>query len=369
MKLRFSTTLSLIGTLLCVFSLIASAQSKPSTPLVVSPEEVPRILKTIPSYTRFSYSGLAFFNGKLYASSNFGLLEYESGRLSRLYKWDSRDDVISGPWLDSSHHSLWMLHEGLRKLIRYDGNSWVKMKRAEPKEGLTTGDVLQGYRGIASSNNFWLEGAGQAWRSVNDGNGWLLEPGFGASGSVAMIIPMEDRILYIKRNKSVFSWALDKEPTSAQSDSVYYFDNQWKQVPNRSGEKYYAEQTVSVGNRGFLRTRQGRLLLVTQTEVTLLESPGVCEALAVTSSGNLLASFVNLRVYEYTNTWRKLFSSPYPQTEGKHWAYLTESRGQVAFAITAKPQMIGDNQWKYEGQTTLWLSTANELKVLPLAAP
>jgi hypothetical protein len=82
-------------------------------PRAASPSQVPSIVKAVPHYTSFGYSGLAFFRGKLYATSNIGLLEYEAGHLSTLYKWYDEDDFVSGPWLDASHSSPWMLHEAI----------------------------------------------------------------------------------------------------------------------------------------------------------------------------------------------------------------------------------------------------------------
>jgi hypothetical protein len=49
---------------------------------------------------------------------------------------------------------------------------------------------------------------------------------------------------------------------------------------------------------------------------------------------------MNLGIFEYADGWHKRFSPPYPQTEGKRWAYLAEHNGQVAFAITAMPNWL-----------------------------
>jgi hypothetical protein len=363
MNIRTFTVLCLLLILMWGCGLVAT---NPTNPRIIAPQQIPGIVRTIPSYLRFEYSGLMFFKGKLYASSNIGLLEYEAGRLSRLYKWSNRDDVISGPWVDSSHNSLWMLHEGLGKLIRYDGGSWLAIKKPEPEAGLTRGDVLEGFRGVGNSKDFWLEGAGHAWRWLNDKSSWATEPMPDSQDHIARIIPTSNRILYVMRNESIQSWDLDKGPTEAQTDAVYYLEGQWKLVPNRSRVNYYAEQTVTPGVDGFIRTHKGEVLRVTSSEITLMESPGVCETLAVTSSGRLLASFINLGIYEYGKGWQKKFSAPYPNTEGRHWAYLTEDNNLVAFAISVMPQMVGENRFEYPGQTTLWITNGDGLKAIPL---
>jgi hypothetical protein len=95
-----------------------------STPQIKSPQEASTLIRTLPGYARFGYTGLGFLDAKLYASTNIGLLEFENGNLSRLYSWSNKDDVVSGPWMDRAHQSLWIFHDGLRRLMRFDGKSW-----------------------------------------------------------------------------------------------------------------------------------------------------------------------------------------------------------------------------------------------------
>lgn len=158
---------------LCGCNLLALNQSNKGQPNVVPPQSIPPIIKDLPANVGFGYSGLTFFNGKLYATSNIGLLEYEGTTLSRLYKWREKDDVISGPWLDQANNSLWAFHNGINKLIRFDGKSWTLMDLPRPEDGYSRGDMLMGFRGISSNHAFWLQGGGIAWQWDAGKKAWL----------------------------------------------------------------------------------------------------------------------------------------------------------------------------------------------------
>jgi hypothetical protein len=136
-------------------------------------------------------------------------------------------------------------------------------------------------------------------------------------------------------------------------------------VPNKTGINFFIESIAIIKDVAYGRTSNDLVLRITPSEITKLESPGNCEALTTTTSGTILASFRSSGIYEYTDEWHKKFNSPYPSTEAEHWAYIAESDGQVAFAITSKPRLY-EGKVKYLGQTTLWLSEGNELRNVPL---
>src|SRR5262245_2244478 len=353
---------------MCSCSLIARSQLNSTNPRIISFGEVSHIVSAIPSYTRFGYSGLAFFNQKLYASSNIGLLEYSSGALSRLYKWYDRDDVISGPWFDHANQSLWFLHNGINKLIRYDGKNWSMTDLPRPKEGYTRGYILKGFQGISTEIAFWLQGGNHAWRWDASKSVWEGEA-MPDTGLFVSIAPVEDRVLVIMRHEYVpyIAESPFNRRDKPDSDAVYFFQHgKWQEFPNKSGIKFFTRDIVIAKEAAYLLTKDGKLLRLSSSEIAPIESLGEVEAMTITASDNLLASFHNNGIYEYADGWRKKFSAPYPITEGEHWAYLSESNGQVALAITSEPQMAGENKWKYPGQTTLWISSGSELKPIPL---
>jgi hypothetical protein len=350
--------LSLLPTFGCVY--VANIKEAVTRPRVVHPQEVSKIIGAIPSYTEFSYSGLCFFNKKLYASSNIGLLEFDGGSLSQLYKWYDRDDVISGPWLDDADKSVWVMHDGMDKLIRYDGNTWSETELPQPKEGYTRGDMLEGFRGAGTPEGFWLEGGGHAWRWNNRNSGWEPVP-IPQDYPLVRFIPLPDIKLMITRHTPFPSMVSEDE--DFQSDTVQFFDKKWERVTNKTGENFFVEQVVLVNDVAYIRTTKGHILRITPAEITKLDAPGECEAMTVTTSGSLLASFRNSGIYEYKGGWNKKYSSPYPPAEGEHWAYLAESDGQVAFAVSPKPQLHEDRV-KYINRATLWLSDGDELKAV-----
>jgi hypothetical protein len=363
-KHKMSATITAIRRVLIVSlavlasNFVAHTQGDKSRPRVVPPQEIPKVIRAIPSYTRFSFSGLSFFNKKLYASSNIGLLEFDGGTLSKLYKWNDSDDVVSGPWLDVANNSLWVMHDGLNQMIRYDGTAWHITEPPRPKEGFSRGDVLAGFRGAGTPEGFWLEGGGHAWRWDSRGSVW--EPvRVPPDGSLARIVPLPNTMLLVMRHASLDF--LVKKGQDFKSDTVHYYQDSWKEVPNKTGKSFFAKQVVVIKDVGYILTRDGLIFRVNPTEIAALDAPGECEAIAATTSGTLLAGLRNSGVYEYAGGWQKRFSAPYSSTEAEHWSYLARSDGPTAFAITSMPKLDEDKR-NYPGQTTLWISSGGELR-------
>jgi hypothetical protein len=359
-RTKYAPLIILLLLLVSGYVYVADTKGEGPRPRVVPPQEVSKIIRAIPSYTEFGYSGLCFFNKRLYASSNIGLLEFDGRSLSRLYKWYDRDDVISGPWLDDADKSVWVMHDGINKLIRYDGNAWSMTELPRPKEGYTRGDMLEGFRGVGTSEGFWLEGGGHAWRWDNLNSVWEPVP-IPQDYPVVRFIPLPDIKLMITRHTPPPS--LVSRDEDFQSDTVQFFDKKWENVTNQTGENFFVEQVVLVNDVVYTRTTKGHILRITPAEITKLDTPGECEAMTVTTSGSLLASFRNSGIYEYRDGWNKKYSSPHPPAGGEHWAYLAESDGRVAFAVSPKPQLHEDRV-KYINQATLWLSEGDELKAV-----
>lgn len=324
------------------------------------PEDIPGVISSIPYYTAFGYSGVSFFNGKLYASTNVGLLEVEGGKPTGLYKWYDRNDVISGPWADHADGLLWARHEGLDILLRYDGKAWAVAEQPRPGEGFMRGDILAGFRGIGTPEGFWLEGGRHAWRWNSQAAFWQ-EVQAPQEGYLARVVPLPSKVLIIMRHDPLPS--LVRRGDEFKSDTVHYYEDRWKEVPNNTGKSFFAEHVVIVRDTAYILTSEGEIFRLTPDGVTKHDSPGECEAIAATTSGTLLASFIKLGIYEYANGWQKKFAPLYPDTEPEHWAYLAESNGQVAFAITSKP--AGDAGTKERpGQATLWVSQGDNLEAV-----
>ena len=235
---------------------------------VVSPDEIPAVLKKIPSYTRFSYSGLAFFKGRLYASTNVGLLEVENAKPSKLYKWKDGDDVVSGPWLDITDDALWAMHDGLGKLIRFDGATWRLVDLPTPKSGYTRGDVLRGFEGVGTTKGFWFAGAGYAWR-------W---------------------------NNATSSWDESRSPAGSLDKEAPTLDNALIAIAITERMNQYAVEQSAYGNdQGYVCTTDGEIFRITSEGTNRIDSPGGCEAVAVSPFGVPVASFRGLGLFELTD--------------------------------------------------------------------
>jgi hypothetical protein len=137
-----------------------------------------------------------------------------------LYKWYDKDDVISGPWLDVANKSVWIKHERINKMIRYDGTAWEITELPQPKEGYTRGDILSGFRGTGTKEGFWLEGGGHAWQ-WNSRNSIWESVSMPQEGSLARIIPLPNKILLVMRHELAPSFLFIR--SDFKSDTLLYY--------------------------------------------------------------------------------------------------------------------------------------------------
>jgi hypothetical protein len=114
-------------------------------PAVVQGSEIPQLLKPLSPTATFGYSGVSFFQGKLFATTNIGLLEIDGSDVTRVFLVQRKYSVVSGPWVDSANRLLWILDE----LLSFDGQDWRRMKMPTPEKGYySRGDVLEGIRAV-----------------------------------------------------------------------------------------------------------------------------------------------------------------------------------------------------------------------------
>ncbi|MCA1638154.1 MAG: hypothetical protein LC768_07435, partial [Acidobacteria bacterium] len=295
--------LSLISLLVIGCDLVPQTQSNSPNPRVIPPEKVSRIAKNLP-YAEFSYTGLAFFEGKLYASSVIGLLEFEKGKLSNLYQWTNEDyDVVEDLSFDKANHSLWMFRSKKRKLIRFDGKSWNFVDLPKVAGGYTRGDMLKSFNGFSTDSAFWLNVAGEAWRWNADSNTWTRQVGASEKDCYvttdtnvdtrcfASIAPVQDRVLSIMHREYISGFG---NPTVGKvkppSDRVYYWENdKWQEViPKDSVVDFVTKEVVVGKDAAFIKTWYGKLFRVTASEIVPIETLGEVEKMITTTSGNFL---------------------------------------------------------------------------------
>jgi len=343
-----------------------------SSPAILSIETAEKLARKQLTYG-FEYSGLAFFGNKLYASCNLGLLEIENASPTKLYQWSKFDSVVEGPWLDRANGLLWVWLLGTDQVANYDGKSWKTMRMPEPQAGFSRGNILEGFRGIGNSGTFWLEGAWHAWAWNPKRSNWnderippALRVDLRSNPILTRLVPTDNALLFVMLRDSELTHSDVELQRKQKGDAIYYSDGRWNQVTNRSHFVFFAEQTVSTGKTGYIRSSRGDVLEVTTTGIMKLDCPGKCEALAVTSSCSVAASFHDLGVYELKDGWELRFKAPYPPTEGEHRAHLAENRGEFALSVAPVGRLVGDKT-VHDSTASIWVFDGQRLEQVPFA--
>jgi hypothetical protein len=243
------------------------AQAPSSGPPAVLPAtKLSAMIKALPDYTNFAYSGLAFYKGKLYVATNLGLLELEQGRAVSLYRFQKRYSVVSGPWLDEANQLLWVMDEETRELLNYNGSVWHRVGLAKPPKGYySRGDALEGVRPIGNKDAFWLASGGGVWRWDPANDRWTIPPmptlDSQYADAIIGVLPLDSKLLFIVRHE-VLSF-LVKDGQDFASDTIVTDDGGWHTVANETGLKFFADSWAVTDQGGYLCTRNGLLLRVT----------------------------------------------------------------------------------------------------------
>jgi hypothetical protein len=361
--------------------LIGFAASRAQTPNRGAPSVLPAgklttLVKALPEYAKFGYSGMAFYKGRLYVATNVGLLEIEQGRAVSLYQFQKDDSVVSGPWFDEANQLLWVVDEHTLELLNFNGDVWHRVALPQPPKGYyTRGDALEGVRPIGNANGFWMQSGGGVWRWDSTENHWsavplpTLDPP--NADAIIGVLPVGSKLLFVVRHQ-VLSF-LVKDGEDFKSDTIVANEGGWHTVASDGGLKFFADDWVAADESGYVCTRSGQLLKVSSIAITKLDAAGECETLARSASGTLLASFRRAGIYEYATSWRRLAANPYPSGTGDYWAHLSGTGTELGFAITAKPVVdktrSSDAGMKFTANapTSLWFSEGAEFR--PVEVP
>ncbi len=341
---------------LCVVAGVACSRNETKIePKSLAPKDIPRLIRSLPEYTRFGISGLSYFKGRLYASTNLGLLVVVSDKVVVLYQWREQDAVVEGPWRDIANDVLWIQHASDGSLARYDGTSWHRLKLPRKSDGYTRGDMLRGFLGISVPQGFWFVGGGHAWRWESNGD-WAVEPQPPAPqwSSVRAVAPVGDTLFYIVQE------GIEAIPPSPYA--VYDREHGWSRTPLKTMD--FGHQIVVTPRVAYVRADDGTLFSISSASITPVSAPGPCEAITRTSTGELLASFRNRGIYLFADgEWKLKAKYPYDSNEGEHWAYIAEDAGQVAYATTSVPNLIrNSNKFTFSGTDALWVLEGKKLK-------
>lgn len=357
--------------LLLVICTGARAQTAPAQtpntgpPDVLPASEIRSLIQQIPDYTSFGYSGLSFFKGKLYVTTNIGLLEFERGRVSKVYRVQKQYSVVSGPWVDRADELLWVADDQTHELLSFDGTSWRRVPMPLPKRGFySRGEWFGGVKAVGNAKGFWIVNAGEVWRWHAASKQWRGEPSpqKTVADDIIGVLPVEGKPLFLVRHQR-WGRLLIRPRGEFKSDSVSVFDGNWREIPNNGGQ-FLAEQWVVARDAAYIRSDDGTLLRVTTKGIMKVSAPGECETLTISSAGTLLTSIRRKGIYEYTGQWKLRANSPYASGSGDYWAYLAENTGELAYAVSAKRVIDKEHsggmniKWITNAPTALWDAAA-----------
>lgn len=343
-------------------------QSNDSNPTIVDPKEIPALLRALPDYAVFSFGEVCFLGDKLYAATNMGLLEVKDGSAQHLYRWSKRDSVVSGAWCEARRNYLWVQPRDLR-LFRYDGSQWSDVAFPPPASYYSRGDVLKGFQILTNENGVWLLGGDQVSRRDETSQSWIAEksPPSSYEDKLVRVMASPKGLLFVMRHEGLDFLVHGDD---FKSDTVHHSDKSFTAIPNQTGKPFFADGAVYASGSGFICSRSGDVLRVTDTAIVRIEIPGQCEVMASDSQGKLVVSFRGKGIFEYSGSWKQLLPCPYPPDEEKHFIWLAVDNGRVALATSAMPEIVPTEnpsptaapKWKDVGTTALWFSHGLEWK-------
>lgn len=342
----------------------------------VSPHEVEKRIAALPGYAKFGLFRPAYWNGRLFACCNVGLLEFFEDKLVALWQASEGDAAVDGPWLSPGSESLWVLSQANHSFYKLDkGNSaWISVSPPKTEKGYyTRGEWLEGFTLMDGAAQFSLVAAGSAWEWDVSKEKFVTRrlPGISAVAAAAATAKSE---FFVERKDAL---AIGDDPI--ESDVIKFVRGGAAKEPvSRLGKyhrysEFYVAQMLPDGDGVWLRTKEGDLLWADEKELRLEQTPGDCEHLARSSQGVVLASFAERGIFERVGGWKKILDHPYAEKKGPYWAFLAESRGQIAFVATPMPVMErGEDEslraikWMYPGPQGMWVARQGQWKALML---
>jgi hypothetical protein len=312
---------------------------------------VQSLINGLPQNAEFGYSGLAYFQDKLYVATNVGLAELENGNVIRLFQFQKEYSVVSGPWVDQVNQLLWALDDETFELLSFNGKKWRRFPMPSPQNGYyTRGDVLTGVRAALGQRGLVFTAGDGAWEWDVKRVSWsalTFPPGDISVAHYAAlfgVLPLDKNIFLIRHER--FPFMLTKQQNFS-SDTAVFWNNGWIDVPNRTGLNFFADEWTIADNAAYICTQRKELLQVSLSEISLVNGPGPCETVTTNDVGNLLVSFQKLGIYELTtNGWQRRALPLYPSGAGDYWTHLAAHGDEMAYAIEGKS--VVDNE-KSEG--------------------
>jgi len=302
-------------------------------------------------------------DGKLFATTNVGLLEFDAENLKTFYQWYDDFNALSGPWKDVVNRSIWVSRDNDGRLLRLDAQrNWTLFDLPAPPRGYySRGDLLEGFSIAPGDSEPRLIGAGSVWKLERKVSWKLLPPPPAPEqSSIRGYARLSDAELILVRKGFCLR-------SSCSIEAHRFASETWQQpisLPVGS-----VVQTAQVGELTYVRSSEGELVEIAGNVAGLIPTPGKCEAIAVTSSGRLLASFRDHGVFEHDgSTWTKKFDAPYPRFDGEHWVFLAEEAGSVALATASVSHLKPGTtrEWFQTGVDALWVNQGGNFRPIEL---
>jgi hypothetical protein len=346
-------------------------------PKVLTATKLSERIKSLPAVAHFWVSGLSFFDGKLYAGTNLGIVEILTGKVTRLYQFQSWDSVVSGPWLDRADHLLWALDERTHELLRFDGSKWTRMREPVPAKGYyPLGVGLEGVKPIGNADGFWLAAAGMAWRWESAASEWRQIPFTDPSdhthpAEVIGVLPIGEHAIGIVRHEMLPFLQRKDEDFDFLSDELVGSDGGTAATIARDGKPFLADTWTVSGDAGYICTKERELIRVTEERVARMDAPGACEAVATDENLSVLAAIKGRGIFRLAQgQWALVAGSPYPSGVGEYWTHLAAASGQLAIAIDGRsvvdPQRASgaDMHFVRNAPTSLWVLIDGKFSVV-----
>lgn len=314
-------------------------------PHEVALSKIPKKIRSLPNYASFGYAGIAYFDHKLYATTNLGLFEFVKGKLQRVFCPQKQYCVVSGPWIDPADHLLWIMDEQTNEFLNFDGQRWTRVPMPQPEKGYySRGDVMEGARIVGTPLGFWLASGGSMWRWNPAGKSWTFLAGVKPDYSrvdyiheLAGVLALGNDAFGILRHEPL-SFLSHEDEDNFQSDRIGKFDGSWHEIPNAEGLRFEAVSSVVEDETGLICTKNGRVVKVTRQKVEEIPAPGVCEVVATGSGGRMLGSFKSKGLFSYSNgSWAKVLEALYASGAGEYRAGIAEDGNELAYDIDASP--------------------------------
>lgn len=317
---------------------------KPSAgpPKVFGAEEFHRMVAGLPKEAHLSLAGVGFFDGKLYVGTNLGLLEVVQGKVTRLFQFQSRDSVVSGPWVDRADHLLWLMDEDRQELVSFDGRQWRRMEKPPSSKGYySRGDAGEGMRFVGDAGGFWMSGSETAWKWDRGASQWRQiaaalprPPGYDEVRELLGPIPAGPQTLLLVRHQPLAY--IKTQDGRFHSDELEVAGDPGVSSIPRDAKPFLADSWTVAQGIGYICTQDGRLIQATKDRVSEVATEGPCKTVANDEAGNLLVGVRSKGIFRYAaGSWDKI--AGFGAGAGSYWFHLAAEGAQAAVAIEGKP--------------------------------